>query len=137
MWLMWPSAQLIGKGIRASSQLFIRRAADVISEACFTAMTGDRHDELAAMDFSMIAVALIPSWFVWILTIMPVWLHFSSFLFCFVLFCFWTRSYIYHRVLAVFDVYYRQLIIETSVKTFKTWTVRFIFSWAFLSVLAL
>ena len=41
---MWSSAQLIGKDIRASSQLFIRRAADVISEACFTAMIGDRHD---------------------------------------------------------------------------------------------
>ena len=58
---MWPSAQLFGKDIRASSQLSIRRAADVISEACFIAMTGDRHDEVAAMDFSMIAVALIPS----------------------------------------------------------------------------
>ena len=58
---MWPSAQLIGKDIMASSQLFTRRAADVISEACFTAMTGDRHDELAAMDFNMITVALIPS----------------------------------------------------------------------------
>ena len=30
------------KGVRVSSQLFTRRAADVISEACFTAMTGDR-----------------------------------------------------------------------------------------------
>ena len=48
---MWPSAQLIGKDIRASSQLFIRRAADVISKACSTAMTEDRHDELAAMEF--------------------------------------------------------------------------------------
>ena len=43
---MWPSTQLIGKDIRTSSQLFTRRVADVISEACFTAMTGDRHDEI-------------------------------------------------------------------------------------------
>ena len=32
------------------------------------------------------------------------------------------------RVLAVFDVYYRKLTIELSVKTFKTRTVHFIFS---------
>ena len=41
--------------------LFTRREADVISEAIFTMMTGDRDDELAAMDLSMIAVALTPS----------------------------------------------------------------------------
>ena len=29
---------------------------DVTSEACFTAMTGDRHDELAAMVFSKIRI---------------------------------------------------------------------------------
>ena len=33
-------------------------------EACFTSMTGDRHDKLAAMDLSMIAVALTPSFLV-------------------------------------------------------------------------
>ena len=85
-WLMWPSTQLIGKDIRASSYFFTRRAADVVSEACFTVMTGDRHDERAAMDFSMIIFAQTPSWLVWILTVMPVWLYFSSFLFCSVLF---------------------------------------------------
>ena len=57
---MWPSTQRIGKDIKASS-LFTRRAVDVISEAFFSAMTGDRDDELAAMDLSMIAVALTPS----------------------------------------------------------------------------
>ena len=36
--------------------LFTRREADVISEAIFAMMTGDRDDDL-----SMIAVALIPS----------------------------------------------------------------------------
>ena len=53
-WQMWLSTQRIGKDIRASSYFFTRRAADVVSEACFTVMTGDRHDERAAMDFSMI-----------------------------------------------------------------------------------
>ena len=51
---MWPSAQRIGKDIRASSQLFTRTATDVISEACFTAMAGYRRDELAAMDLNLI-----------------------------------------------------------------------------------
>ena len=51
---MWLSTQRIGKDIRTSSYFFTRRAADVVSEACFTVMTGDRHDERAAMDFSMI-----------------------------------------------------------------------------------
>ena len=85
-WLMWLSTQRIGKDIRASSYFFTRRAADVVSEACFTVMTGDRHDKRAAMDFSMIIFAQTPSWLVWILTVMPVWLYFSSFLFCSVLF---------------------------------------------------
>ena len=58
---MWPSTQRIGKDIRVSSELFTRRAADGISEACSTAMTGDRHDELGAMDLSMTEVALTPS----------------------------------------------------------------------------
>ena len=44
--LVWPSNQRIGKDIRAGSQLFSRSAADVISEANLTTMTGDRHDEL-------------------------------------------------------------------------------------------
>ena len=47
------------KDTRASSYLIARRAAGVTSEACFIAMTGDRHDELTAVDPSMIAVALI------------------------------------------------------------------------------
>ena len=55
---MWLSTQRIGKDIRTSSYFFTRRAADVVSEACFTAMTGDRHDERAAMDLSMIIYAL-------------------------------------------------------------------------------
>ena len=52
--------QPIRKDIRASSKLFTRRAADVISEASFTTLTGDRDDELAAMDLSTVAVALTP-----------------------------------------------------------------------------
>ena len=90
LWLMWPSTQSIGKDIKASS-LFTRRAVDVISEAFFSAMTGDRDDELAAMDLSMIAPT--PSWLVCILTVMPVWLYFSYHS-CFVLHFFWTWKYI-------------------------------------------
>ena len=55
-WLMWLSTQRIEKDIRASSYFFTRRVANLVSEACFTVTTGDRHDE-------------------------PVWLNFSSFLF--------------------------------------------------------
>ena len=83
LWLMWPSTQHIGKGIKASS-LFTRRVVDVFSEAFFRAMTGDRDDELAA---------LTPSWLVCILTVMPVWLYFSYHS-CFVLHFFWTWKYI-------------------------------------------
>ena len=42
-----PLTQRIGKDIRASSYLFTLGAADVNSEACSTAMTGDCDDELA------------------------------------------------------------------------------------------
>ena len=42
-----PLTQRIGKDIRASSYLFTLGAADINSEACFTAMTGDCDDELA------------------------------------------------------------------------------------------
>ena len=37
------------------------RVYDVISKACFTVVTGDRHDELPTIDLSMIAVALTSS----------------------------------------------------------------------------
>ena len=41
--------------------VFTLRAADVVSDACYTAMTGNRYDERAVLDLSMIAVALTPS----------------------------------------------------------------------------
>ena len=50
--------------VRISEQalsFFSRKAADVISETYLTAMTGDHPDELAALDLSVIAVALTPS----------------------------------------------------------------------------
>ena len=81
LWPMWPSTRRIGKDIKISSWFFTRGAADVISEAFLTAMTGYRHEELAAMDLRMITVTLTPSWLARILTVMPVWLYFSSFLF--------------------------------------------------------
>ena len=58
---MWPSTQHIGRVIRASSYFFTRRVVDLVPEACSTAMTEDRHDELAAIDLRMIVVALTPS----------------------------------------------------------------------------
>ena len=79
-WLMWPSTQRIGKVIRASSYFSTRRVVDLVHEAYSTAVTEDRHDELAAIDLSMIAVALTPSW---ILTVMPGYIFHHS---CFFLF---------------------------------------------------
>ena len=97
-WLMWPSTQCIGKDTRASSYLFSRRAADVISEAYLNAMTGDRHDELAALDLS-----ITPSWLVWVLTI---------FFIIPVLFCFVFEHETNTRVLAViFFITVRKLAI--------------------------
>ena len=54
-----------------------------LSEACFTVTIGDRHDERAAMDFSMIIFALTLLLLLWILTVMPVWFY-CSVLFFFV-----------------------------------------------------
>ena len=51
---MWPYAQRLEKDIRTSSRMFSRRAADVISEAYLTAMTGDRDNEIAVLDLSKI-----------------------------------------------------------------------------------
>ena len=55
---MWPSTQGIGKVISASSYFSTRRVVDLVPEASSTAMTEDRHEELAAIDLSMIVVAL-------------------------------------------------------------------------------
>ena len=85
LWLMWPSIQCI---------VSLERVVDVISEACLTTRTGDRQDEVAVMDLSMIAVALTPLWLFWILIAMSFWRYFSSFLFFSVLFL--NRNYISH-----------------------------------------
>ena len=55
---MWPSTQRIGKVIKASSFFSTRRVVDLVTEAGSTAMTEDCHEELAAIDLSMIVVAL-------------------------------------------------------------------------------
>ena len=91
-WLTWPSTQRIGKVIRASSCFSIRRVVDLVPGASSTVMTEDRHDELAAIDLSMIVVALTPSWLVWISTVMPSYIFHHS---CFFRFCFWTRNFMY------------------------------------------
>ena len=58
---MWPSTQRIGKVTRASSYFSTQRVVDLVPEACSTVMTKDHHDELAAIDLSMIVVTLTPS----------------------------------------------------------------------------
>ena len=121
------SAQGIGWDIRASLYLFTRKAADIISWACFNVMTGDRHDEPAAMDLSPILAALRSSWLVWILTVKPVCIFNDS---CFVLFCFWTRNCIYYA--SVSCVWFLIPCVSchstVSVKIFKPRTVHFVFS---------
>ena len=62
--MMWSSTQRIGKVIRASSYFSTRRVVDLVPVAGSTAMTEDRHDELAAIDLSLIVVALTLSWLV-------------------------------------------------------------------------
>ena len=114
---------LSGYQISEQTHFFTRRAVDVVSEACFTAMTGDRHDERAAMNFSMIIFALTPSWLVWILTVMPVWLYFGHH-FCFVLFCFWTLNFVYYT--SVSCVWF--LLPYVSLKIFETRNAYFVFS---------
>ena len=59
---MWPSAQRLGKGYQSKL---------LVSEAYLSAMTGDCHDELAALDLSMTTSLLVR-----VLTVMPVWLFF-------------------------------------------------------------
>ena len=83
-WLMWPSTQHIGKVIRASSYFSTWKVVNLVPEDCSTVMTRDHHDELAAIDLSMIAVALTPSWLVWILTVMPHYIFHHTCFFCFV-----------------------------------------------------
>ena len=117
------------KGYQSKLLVLLSKATYVICEAYLTAMTGDRHDELAALDHSMIAVALTLSWLVCILTVMPVRLYFSSFLFCSLLF-FNTKLYIYYTSVSCvwFLLSYVSLQSELSVKTLRTRTVHFVFS---------
>ena len=118
--------------IRTSSSLFTRRVADLVSEACFTAMTGDRHERLAAMDLSMIAVTLTPSWLVRIWTVVPVWQYFF-FIPVFFVFFFLIRKY----------KNYTSVLPNVSVQSNWAWKtsgvglpISFSF-WRFLSLLTL
>ena len=86
------------------------------SEAYLTAMTGDRHDDLAAFDLN-----LTLSWLVWTSTVMLVWLYFSS-PYCFFYFVFEHETIIYYkRVSCVW-------FLLPYVKTLKTRTVHFVYS---------
>ena len=83
------------KGYQSKLLFFHSKAAVVVPEACFTAMTEDRHDEQTSMELSVIAVALTTAWLVWISTVIPIWLYFPYS--CFVLFCFWSRNFTYYK----------------------------------------
>ena len=75
-------------------------------EACLTVMTVDHRNELLVMDHSVMVVALRLSWFAWIITVMLVWLYFSSLMFCSVLF-FNMKLYIYYARLGVLKWFLR------------------------------
>ena len=118
-WLMWPSTQRIGKVIRASSYFSTRRVVDLVPEASSTAMTEDRHEELAAIDLSMIAVALTRSWLVWILVVIPGYIFHRSCFFFSVLLEKWGETLDYvscfslhlFRVLAATCVLYSAIVL--------------------------
>ena len=136
-WLMWPSTQRIGKVISGSSYFSTRRVVNLVPEACSTAMTEDRHDEPAATDLSMIAVALTPSWLVWISTVMPGYIfHHSCFFF---LICFWTRKFIYYSSNGCvwFLLPFVDLQSNWAWKPVKLGLFILFYLWGFLSLLTL
>ena len=102
LWPMWPSTRRIGKDIKVSSWFFTRGAADVISEAFLTAMTGYRHEELAAMDLRMITVALTPSW---LARNFNSYASLAIFLIIPFLFCFFFNTKLYMLVIRVLTVF--------------------------------
>ena len=134
-WLMWPCTQRIWKVIRASSYFSTRRVVDLVPEACSTAATEDRHYELAAIDLSMIAVALTPSW---ILTVMPGYIfHHSCFFFCFF---FQTLNFIYYTSVSCvwFLLPYVNSQSNWAWKPLKKLGLSILFYlWGFLSLLTL
>ena len=135
-WLMWPSTQRIGKVIRASSYFSTRRVVDLVPEACSTAMTEDRHHKLAAIDLSMIAVSLTPSWLEWILTVMPGYIFHHSFFFSIL---FLTRNFIYYTSVSCiwFLSPYVNLQSNWASKTLKLGLSILFYLWGFLSLLTL
>ena len=136
-WLMWPSTRRIRKVIGGSSYFSTRRVVNLVPEACSTAMTEDRHDEPAATDLSMIAVALTPSWLVWISTVMPGYIfHHSCFFF---LICFWTRKFIYYTSNSCvwFLLPFVDLQSKWAWKPLKLGLFILFYLWGFLSLLTL
>ena len=75
------TTQRIGKDIRASSYCWLEGRSMQFLRLASLAIS-----ELATLDLSLIAVALTPSWLVWIITVLPHWLYFLSLLFCSVMF---------------------------------------------------
>ena len=113
---------------------FTRRAADV-SEACFTLMNGDRHDERAAMDFSTIIFVQTPSWLVLIFNSYTSLVIF--FIICFVLFCVWTLNFIYYTSVSSvwFLLPYVSLQSNRAWKSLKLGMSILFFLWGFLYLL--
>ena len=91
-WLMWIATQHIGKDIKASSYFFTWRVANVVSEACFTVMTRDYHNERAVICMNFNNYASLVIFFI------------ISVLFCFFFFEHWILYTIW--VLAAFDFHY-------------------------------
>ena len=83
------------KGYQSKLLFFHLKGSRFSSWGLTEAMTEDRHDEPAARDLSLIAVALTPSWLVWILTVMPDYIFHHS---CFFSVLFWnTKLYILYK----------------------------------------
>ena len=108
----WQNSAAVADVASHSTHRKRNQIISVISEACFTVMTGNRHDKLAAINLGRIAVALTPSWLVWILTVMPVWLYFSSFLFCSVLLLNTKLYILYECYLCLIFIIVRKLAIR-------------------------
>ena len=109
------------KEIKASSQLFTRRADNAISEACVTAMTGYHLDELVMICINFNGYTSL--------------FFFCLLLFFFILPIFYSSLAFNTRIYKLYEcklwsnfITVYKLTIWLSVKTFRTRTVHFVFS---------
>ena len=108
---MWPYIQCFEQDIRASFKLFTRREDDSISKASFTAMTRDHHDELTAIDHSMICSDAIVIW-INFKNYASLVIFFQPFLFCSVLFL--NENYTYYTVFEFNYLFLVFLLLEAG-----------------------